>query len=239
MSIQFVRHCVFASAALLAALVSTGSDLWAQSGLQITIGSGRAGPFGGVPFGVGPTGPGPFGVYPTIPFGPRGLALASPYYSGSRPYGYSGYNRYSGYSGYDRYVPYAPPVSVYGYAPTPRARANSSYDYPYSGTGPYSGYSGSARGGINISPGYNNYSSDYYQSQSAIRPQTGNSYRSPVVSPNTPDLRPGMVLPDGATVISVGQPREIRSTPNSTSPQAANEIPAPNPTPTKSGRISF
>lgn len=227
MSIHFSSRCLLATAFVLTA----SPQLWAQVGLQITIGSyGRAygGFYGSPPFGVGPVGPGPYGVGPSLSFYPRGRAIfAAPYYSG--------------YRGYNVYIP-APDISVYGRSPY--ARPQSPMDYPHSGIGPYSGTHGNT---MNNSLNYDDkhVGNNYYQSQSAIRPQSTYASGAAILSPDTPDLRPGMVLPDGSTVISVGKPGEksgAKTPPTPPTAQGADKLPIPpplKPLPAKSGRTAF
>ncbi len=251
MSIRLVTRFVLTLAFALAA----APELWAQVGLQITIGSyGRGyGGIYGTPFGVGPVGPGPFGVGPSLPFGPGGRAIfPAPYYSG--------YRGYYDYRGYDYYLP-SSAVGIYSSSPYAIPQPISPPDYPYSGTGPYSGtYGNSMNRTLNY---YDNYfGNDYYQSQSAIRPQSSYASGSRIVSPDTPDLRPGMVLPDGSTVLSVDEPRAVGKpelsdgepdlsggkpgdkSGTNTPPIAsgADKLPVPppvKPLPAKSGRTAF
>lgn len=126
--------------------------------------------------------------------------------------GYPGFGGYSGFGGYG---------SSYGYG---------SSRLGYSGLG-YSGlgYSGLGYSGLGYSGlGYSNYYSPTYSSAYVSpqyvapysapyvvsRPNVGvnvqqsysNVYRGPMSADGQPtgDLRPGMVLPDGAVVVSVG-----------------------------------
>jgi len=202
------------------------TSLHAQlGGLQIGIGR-FGGPYGGGGFGGSLYVP--FGVGPSIP--PSSRAYMGPQF-------YPGYSGYSGSRGYYGSYYSAPSLGVYSYPP---------FDYPSPtyrsyGYGPYSGNLGSSY----------QYSLDQQQLQlhaEQLRlsaPQTypsagqyrgsrsGYATQPPIVSPSTPDLRPGMVLPDGATVISVGP---LSGTPKPATPPP----PAPQPNKsTKSNRAEF
>ena len=185
-------------------------------GLQIQI--GRGGYYGGgynlaVPFGVGPS----------IP--PTSRAYMGPDYGLRYNSGYS-----SGYRGY------------YGYSalPTPGNFGVTPFDYPsptyrnygYNGSGPYSG------------DGISNYQQqlDLYQLQlraeqarlysqqsqlyRSQQPYSSSSPRSNRAGQQLDDLRPGMVLPDGSTVISVDPPGAPGSAQQNPQPAPANPLPA-------------
>lgn len=125
--------------------------------------------------------------------------------------GYGGYGAHGGYSGYGGYGAYSG-HSAYGYGSNSgRLRAYT----PYNGNLPsYSPYMGSVFGYQDYSR--SNSALPYSQPRRSLPPQsnsTANSARShsaksssaqpPRVVSSSSDLRPGMVLPDGAVVISV------------------------------------
>ncbi len=181
--------------------VAIGTAQAQFGGLQIQIGGGPfgrgplGGPFGG--FGV------PFGVGPSIPLG-------SPAYMG--PQYQSAYRGYYGSFGV------APSLGVYG---------------------PSLNYSSPAYGGY----GYSNQSSldpllaqqyalqrqqlELQAAQRSLSSQQTYGYdrrstysvQSPRGLSSTPDLRPGMVLPDGSTVVSVGPVSPTGSAPSSSAPE--------------------
>ena len=208
-------------------------------GLQIQIGGGGGyygGGYGGLSI--------PFGVGPSIP--PTSRAYMGPAYGlGYRnPYGYSAFP-----------VPGAFGVTPFTYSsPYYRGYSNSSnYDYTPNYSGSYNGlgaYSGN---------GVSNYQQqlDLYQYQlraeqsELYAPQAARNYRSqsPAAQAGN-DLRPGMVLPDGSTVLSVGPLSAIDAANSATNPSVnspakaakpqPNAIPTtPPPTPRRSNRASF
>ncbi len=163
-------------------------------GLQIQI--GRGGYYGGG-YGLAV----PFGVGPSIP--PTSRAFMGPSFGG----GYRGYYGYSGslYSG--SLLPGDYGVSPFNY-PSPTYR-----NYSYNGSGPYSG-----DGVSNYQQQLDLYQSQLQAEQSRLYPQQNSLYRHQQSQPGQSqsgqaqsgqaydDLRPGMVLPDGSTVISVDPP---------------------------------
>lgn len=196
-------------------------------GLQIQIGRSGGlyggGPYGGGPYGIGPYGGSglsvggfnvPFGVGPSIP--PSSRAYMGPQYQYQ-----SGYRGYYGYG-----VP--PSLGVYG----------SAQDYP---TPTYRNYDWQAqqyqlqRQQLELQAGQRRLSAQQvypYEAQS--------SYSVPQRASATSDLRPGMVLPDGSTVISVGPLSPVSSTPPP--PSAPNSAVPPKPLPPgspKPGKATF
>jgi hypothetical protein len=238
---------------VFAVALLTSQQVWAQLGLQIGIGSYGTpfgGPFGPPPFGVGPTGPGFYGVAPTMAIGPRGrVVVGAPY---------------AAYRGYNLYVPAPPAIGIYNYPTYAAPRSVSPTDYPYSGTGPYSGTNSDG-----LSNSYSNrdlYNLDHYRNSSSYSSGTrgyapsSNASRvpggspSPVTSAGTPDLRPGMKLPDGSTVLSVDPPRAVgqvppqsqeqKQLPGQQSPGQVESLQAPTPVPPNqtsptAGRTAF
>ena len=235
----------------------TASTTQAQfGGLQIQIGGGYyGGGLGGISV--------PFGVGPSIP--PTSRAYMGPAYG-------PGYRSYYGYSGIP--VPGAFGVTPFGYSSSlyvePAYRGyyggyyNNSYNSysgyynsPYNGSGPYSG-----NGISNHQQQLDLYQQQLRTEQSQLHSAQGasNNYRPSASSQSGGsvqaggDLRPGMVLPDGSTVLSVG-PLSPTSTGNSASGSAVNSannsansaprlepnaIPTtPPPTPRKSNRAAF
>jgi hypothetical protein len=117
--------------------------------------------------------------------------------------GYSGlgYSNFGGYSGFG--YPYGYSSSRLGYSGLGYSTLG------YSNTGyaglSYSNYS-SARPSVYYSP---SYSQAYGSPSTVVVPsvqRNSNVYSGPVAADGSPtgDLRPGMVLPDGAVVVSVG-----------------------------------
>ncbi len=176
-------------------------------GLQIQI--GRGGYYGGgynlaVPFGVGPS----------IP--PTSRAFMGPSFG-------SGYRGYYGYSGslYSGGLPGDYGVSPFNY-PSPTYRS-----YSYNGSGPYSG-----DGVSNYQRQLDLYQSQLQAEQSRLHPQQNSLYPHQQSQSGQSqagqaydDLRPGMVLPDGSTVISVDPPST-----NANRQPPANSIPSDAPT---------
>lgn len=157
-------------------------------GLQIEV--GRYGGYRGGGYSLAI----PFGVGPSIP--PTSRAFLGPDYG-------------LGYRGYYGYAP-LPLPGIYGVSP---------FDYPppsyrtygYNGSGPYLG-----NGTLNYQQQLDLYHQQQRAEQSRLYSQqiAPNSLQSPTyqspsnragrpVNPGD-DLRPGMVLPDGSTVLSVG-----------------------------------
>ncbi len=206
-------------------------------GLQIQIGGG-----GGY-YGSGYSGIGiPFGVGPSIPLSSR--AYMGPAYG-------LGYRSYYGYSAIP--VPGAVSVGVFGVAPydyaAPSYRGYSSssgyYNTPnYNSSGPYSG-----SGVSNYQQQFDLYQQQLQAEQSELHSSQGSSSYRPNYRSTAPaiqagnDLRPGMVLPDGSTVLSVGPLSASDSAGNSSGTAAkpqANVIPTtPPPTPRRSNRAAF
>ncbi len=209
-------------------------------GLRIQIGGGGGyygGGYGGLSI--------PFGVGPSIP--PTSRAYMGPAYGlGVTPFGVTPYGYPNGYS---EGLYQSPAYRGYSY----RGYSNSNEYYPpnYNGSGPYSG------------SGISNYQQqlDLYQYQLRAEQSRLNSlqaapnYRSqsrPSQSTGNQanDLRPGMVLPDGSTVLSVG-PLSPSADPNTATNASSNSAvrpakPQPNaipttppPTPRPSNRASF
>ena len=174
--------------------VTIGTAQAQFGGLQIQIG-GYGGPYGGSGLYVGGFNV-PFGVGPSIPMSSR--AYMGPQYS----------------SGYRGYYGVAPSLGIYG----------SPLDYP---SRAYRNYGYSNQNSLDQLQMQQFELQRYqFELQAAQRrlsaqqaypheAQSRYSLQSPRVSSSTPDLRPGMVLPDGSTVISVGP----ISPANSASPQ--------------------
>ena len=184
-------------------------------GLQIQIGGrGGSGLYGGgfiVPFGVGPS----------IP--PSSRAYMGPQYQ----------------SGYRGYYGVAPQLGIYGNSPLDDPR-NRNYGYPNNQNSlnqlqlqQYQLHLLSEQ--LNLSPQqaypYPSQSSGSYPSEA----RSGARYLAevPRAAAAASDLRPGMILPDGSTVISVGPLSPVAG---STAPQSnvepnvlpSNNAPKPN-----------
>ena len=181
---------------------STGVAQAQFGGLQIQIGGGGVGGLYVGGFSV------PFGVGPSIP--PSSQAYMGPQYS-------------SGYRGY------------FGVAPTLDIYDNSPLDYPTYRSPNYSNNRNSLdllqlqQYQMQLRSEQLNLSAQQaypYPSQATGSyigdARTGSRYSSqaPRVSAASSDLRPGMVLPDGSTVISVGP---LTPAPVSVSPQPSVE----------------
>ena len=192
----------------------------AQIGLRIQIGGS---PFGvGPSYGVGPYGPGvytggfnvPFGVGPSI--APSSRAYMGPQYQ-------------SGYRGY---------YGGYGVGPSPldtllyETRLNEYRSYGYSNQSSIDQLRAQQyalqRQQLELQAAQRSLSTQQrypYSTQSRYTPQ------APRGSSSSSDLRPGMVLPDGSTVISVGPISPSGSaSPSSVQPASPNEptvAPAP------------
>lgn len=205
---------------------STGAAQAQFGGLQIQIGGGGVGGLYVGGFSV------PFGVGPSIP--PSSQAYMGPQYSS----GYRGYS--SGYRGY------------FGVAPTLDIYDNSPLDYPTYRSPNYSNNRNSLdllqlqqyQMQLRSEQLYLSAQQAYpYPSQASGSyigdARTGSRYSSqaPRVSAASSDLRPGMVLPDGSTVISVGP---LTPAPVSVSPQPSvepNVLPSNNSS--KANRAAF
>lgn len=201
----------------LAVWVATAGHSQAQfGGLQIQIGGGPfGGPFGG-PYGGPFGGTGlyvggfntPFGVGPSIP--PTSRAYIGPQYS-------SGYRGYYGNFG----VP--PTLGVYG----------SPYDYPAPS---YRTYGYSSRNSLDqLQMQQYSLQRQQLELQAAQRRLSAlQQYdlpprypgTSPGASSSTSDLRPGMVLPDGSTVLSVGPLQPANAQPSTAPPTEPATVPS-------------
>jgi hypothetical protein len=127
-------------------------------------------------------------------FGFGGLALdpdyyVSPFYSGR-------------YSNTPYYSPYYSSRYLYGASPS-YGLGGSSYASPAQGYVPTDAYQPSYRSGY--AQQEPQYGVPGYDSEFGHRPGLG-------VNPNTDELRPGMVLPDGSRVLSVGPLRPATTT---------------------------
>ncbi len=175
---------------------------------------------------------GGIGSYNSLSIGRGGFSLSigsvSPYGLGYDPYsygglGYSGFDLgrygygatalpYSGYSGYS---------SAYRYSPYYSARSSFDLQYdpiPPSGL-PGIQYDGSTNSLDNLY-GVPGYYSDFRHQPSVLLPSDAAAMaQRPELAP-ADELRPGMILPDGSKVISVG-PIEAPAT------EPADEAPAP------------
>lgn len=195
------------SVAIIVASGFAGSTAFAQ-GLRIGVGSyaggggnlggGLAGnlPNYGFGYGYGPSG------YASGIYRPNAYGVGS---YGTGAYGL-GVDRYGyGTRGYR---------SGYGYGPS---YGGPSYGYGFRGYGTdygnrrHGGYGvridlggyGLSRSGYPSTSTYSSGYRGYSTSPSVSAPRRDGSSTSSRVDPGTADLRPGMVLPDGATVISV------------------------------------
>ncbi len=166
-------------------------------GLQIQIGR-SGGPYGGSGLYMGGFNV-PFGVGPSIP--PSSRAYMGPQYQ-------------SGYRGYYGNFGVAPSLGVYSYS-------------PYDLTPDYGNYGYSNRHSLDLY----RYQLELQAAQRILSAQQAYPYGSqspysvqpPRVSSSTSDLRLGMVLPDGSTVISVGPTTPIARAsqqPNSQQPNS-------------------
>ncbi len=187
-------------------------------GLQIQIGGGGRGGLYAGGFNV------PFGVGPSIP--PTSRAYMGPQYS-------------SGYRGY------------FGVAPTLGNYGNSPLDYPTYRSPGYANYPNSLdllqlqQYQMQLRSEQLNLSAQQaypYPSQATgsyigdARTGTRYSTQAPRVSAASSDLRPGMVLPDGSTVISVGPltPAPVSASPQPSQPSVEpNVLPSNNVLPSK------
>ena len=203
-------------------------------GLQIQIGRGGYGGYYGSGYSLSI----PFGVGPSIP--PTSRAYMGPGYST----GYRGYYGYSAIPGPGDYG-----VTPFGY-PSPTYSNPNYRTYDYNGSGPYSG-----DGVLSYQQRLDLYRLQEREAQSRLYSQQVSPY-SQQVSPypsqqsyraqprsqqGMDDLRPGMVLPDGSTVLSVDPPGPTNSgtTNAQPTPAPANPIPSTPDGSRKSNRASF
>jgi hypothetical protein len=179
-------------------------------GLQIQIGRG---PYSGGGLYVGGFNV-PFGVGPSIPLGSR--AYMGPQYQ-------------SGYRGYYGNYGVAPSLGIYGYTPLDPVATYRNYIY-------------SNRSSFDQLQQYQLQQNqlELQEMQRSLSAQQAYPYdaqsrysgQSPRVSSSSSDLRPGMVLPDGSTVISVGpiSPADSSSQPPNAQPSGAQQqLPSPPP----------
>ncbi|TWU24058.1 hypothetical protein Pla52o_19810 [Novipirellula galeiformis] len=155
------------------------------------------------------------GFYGSNVYSGRGFSLSI---GGGYPYGYGGFGYGSlGYGGIDYGIDtYRYPSSSYsttyrGFAPDYFTQPSLSYTPdPVYGEVPVDSYGTSYRydGAIESPYGVPGYSSEFQHQPRAVSP-----YAAGRVDPSSADLRPGMVLEDGSTVISVAPPGVVSGEP--------------------------
>jgi hypothetical protein len=204
---MFSERRVILSIGFAVAVWGTGLEVThAQFGLRIQI--------GGSPLGVGPYGgPGvygggfnvPFGVGPSIP--PSSRAYLGPQYQ-------SGYRGYYGSYGVGPLLGYDSPIEQLLYDSHSNELLRQQYAL--------------RRQQMELQAAQRSLSA---QQMYPYDTQSRYSRQAPRGSSSSSDLRPGMVLPDGSTVISVGPLSPVSSSSSSnvqpTTPKQPTVLPAP------------